>query len=56
MSVAPGTYSGTLGVAYGENQEMRASVPVKVFLRKEWLKPALLAFLSVSLGLLVKGP
>jgi len=54
IKIAPGTYSGMLGVAYGDHMEMRASVPVVVSFRHGWLKAAVLVFLGVLLGLVVK--
>lgn len=52
LKVPPGSYSGSLGVAFGT--EIRASVPVEASFRAGWLKAAFLAFLGVLLGLVVK--
>lgn len=52
LKVPPGSYSGSLGVAFGS--EMRASIPIEASFRAGWLKAAFLAFLGVLLGLVVK--
>jgi hypothetical protein len=53
MTVPPGTYHGTVGVAFKD--QMRTSVGVEASFRESWKRAALIAFLGAFLGVVVKA-
>jgi hypothetical protein len=52
IGVPPGSYSGTIGIAYRD--QLKTSVPVVATFRERWQQAALIAFLGAFFGLVVK--
>jgi hypothetical protein len=53
LGVPAGLYSGTMGIAFQD--QTRASVSVEATFRERWQRAALIAFLGVFLGVIVKA-